>query len=382
MNSSDDVELSNMLYYFTHAAEHIRKLKQSKTTRRRGRKHRSPKSLTPEEAHEDNESSSSSTPTNNASFLTQAKPRKHRKLTQRNRPKILLPGTPSDPMSMSEDSPNTVQTSSPTHSPMVQSTPEAYESDELEQDDTLQYCSYNVVASKYKEDAEQFMLMSTLPRMEHERVPMNGVLLPPKPANDKRPTLVLDLDETLVHAFLNIEDYDQFDWVFQVDNEDMVLDIYCQARPWAQHFLQEMSKDFELVIFTASQEKYASQVLDRLDPHGYISHRLYRDSCSYFQGNYIKDLSMLGRPLSRTIILDNSPLAFAFQPLNGVPCHTWTCEKDDVELYLLIETLRNIAACPDVRPKIDEMYAMGKLLAWLKAYIEKQQNTVSLAEED
>ena len=85
-------------------------------------------------------------------------------------------------------------------------------------------------------------------------------------------------------------------------------------RPYCKLILQEMSKLFEVMVFTASHACYANVVLDYLDPnHQYIQHRLYRDSCIQTdEGFYVKDLRVINRPLSDMLIVDNASYSFAF----------------------------------------------------------------------
>ena len=58
-----------------------------------------------------------------------------------------------------------------------------------------------------------------------------------------------------------------------------------------------VAKTFDVVVFTASQQSYADQVLDVLDPRKLIAYRLYREHCTEFCGAYFKELGLLGRPL-------------------------------------------------------------------------------------
>ena len=76
-------------------------------------------------------------------------------------------------------------------------------------------------------------------------------------------------------------------------------------RPGADQFLKEMEEHYELVIFTAGTEEYADWALNFLENVSCIKYRLYRQHALPFNGYYVKDLSRLGRDLSKTLIVDN-----------------------------------------------------------------------------
>ena len=80
--------------------------------------------------------------------------------------------------------------------------------------------------------------------------------------------------------------------------------------PACFEFLQEMSKHYEVVIFTASLSKYADPLLDILDPDGLCTSRLFREHCQYIDNTYMKDMSKLGRRVEDVILIDNSPNSY------------------------------------------------------------------------
>ena len=163
--------------------------------------------------------------------------------------------------------------------------------------------------------------------------------LPPIDESKYRYTLVLDLDETLVHYF-------------QTENEGKWL-----IRPNAEEFLKEMSKYYEIVIFTAAMQDYADWVIDQIDPEGYIQYRLYRQHALPWGSIYIKDLSRIGRDISKMIIVDNVPENFQLQPDNGIYITSWFDDINDTALNELTPILTEI-----VRKQVKDMRAALRIL--------------------
>lgn len=90
-------------------------------------------------------------------------------------------------------------------------------------------------------------------------------------------------------------------------------------------------------------EQYGDPLLDQLDIHNVVHHRLFRESCYNHQGNYVKDLSQVGRDLKDTIIIDNSPTSYIFHPQHAVPISSWFSDAHDNELLDLIPVLEDLA---------------------------------------
>ncbi|AOA63941.1 Phosphatase associated protein [Komagataella phaffii CBS 7435] len=180
-------------------------------------------------------------------------------------------------------------------------------------------------------------------------VASSGWLLNPAPSNlKKRKCLILDLDETLVHS--SFKYIRQCDFVIPVEIENQVHNVYVIKRPGVDQFLKRCGELYEVVVFTASVSRYGDPLLDILDQHKSIHHRLFRESCYNYQGNYIKNLSQIGRPLEDLIIIDNSPASYIFHPQHSVPVSSWFSDTHDSELIDLLPFLEDLA-----RDKVDNV---------------------------
>ena len=138
-------------------------------------------------------------------------------------------------------------------------------------------------------------------------------------------TLVLDMDETLIHFF-----FTHINGMFFV-------------RPFCFDFLNELNDLYEIITFTAGTKEYADMILNQLDINNNIfKYRLYRQHITILEFNIFKDLSKIGRDLSKTIIIDNLRENFKMHPNNGIFIKTWTSDINDIQFRDLKKILKDI----------------------------------------
>ena len=148
--------------------------------------------------------------------------------------------------------------------------------------------------------------------------------------NNKPYSLVLDLDETLIH------------FKPKQNGEDGGI---LRIRPGINEFLDEVGKYYELIIFTTATQDYADALIDAVEEDKiYFDHRLYREHAIIMDNDFVKDLTRIGRPIDKMLIVDNMPQNFRLQKENGIIIRAfWGEDSYDNALNALIPILVNIA---------------------------------------
>ncbi|XP_059923105.1 CTD small phosphatase-like protein 3 [Gadus macrocephalus] len=202
-----------------------------------------------------------------------------------------------------------------------------------------------------EEDAEDvfspFTFIKNIPaRSEQYKPSLRDI--PPKMRSTPNGTLVLDLDETLLFSSLNV--IENADCTFNTTFQDHQYKVYVVLRPHVKDFLKAMAKVYEMFVYTSAKKAYAEKLLDILDPQRKLfRHRLYQEHCTCVMGHYIKDLNMLERDPSKTVILDNAPHTYPYQLMNTVPIKSWSGEQDDRELQRLVHYMEKLSSAVDFR---------------------------------
>lgn len=154
---------------------------------------------------------------------------------------------------------------------------------------------------------------------------------PPAP-DDGRKTLVLDMDETLVHCS-SFPPHPSVKYFVLQNNE------YLYTRPGLEDFLEYAQANFEVFIYTFAERDYAEEVLNNIAPNIDEDHRLYRDSCIVKKNLIIKDLDMLNRSKSKLIFVDDNDKALKVNKENTIVMPMWKGTPTD---HALIDWLQPI----------------------------------------
>ena len=188
--------------------------------------------------------------------------------------------------------------------------------------------------------------------------------------------LLIDLDETLIHSEFRTKEYYKtlklftkiskcLTKTFSYSDGNYVYYIEVYFRPHLKEFLDEVSKYFDLAIFTAASKGYADTILDFIDPNNELfQFRLYRDACIPIQQKlYIKDLRIIKDydPMN-VLLMDNSLYSFMNQPSNGMLVNSFYTNHKDTQLISAKNFLINhILPCDDIREECEKWYHFTNL---------------------
>ncbi|RHZ50677.1 hypothetical protein Glove_493g47 [Diversispora epigaea] len=159
-------------------------------------------------------------------------------------------------------------------------------------------------------------------------------------SNIKKKILVLDLDETLVHATKG----GMYGGQQITLTGGYVRHKYVAKRPHVDYFLHVVSEWYTLVTFTAGISEYSDNVVNLLDPDNkLIAKRFARESCTMQGKRYLKDLKIVDSDLSNIFILDNNPISYALNKENGIPIKDWISDPTDTALLDLLPFLEQLS---------------------------------------
>ncbi|KAL6121162.1 hypothetical protein NUSPORA_01965 [Nucleospora cyclopteri] len=164
-------------------------------------------------------------------------------------------------------------------------------------------------------------------------------ILPPK--TDTLPTIVLDLDHTLI--FPSAVPLENYDFTKKIKYKGKIIKMYFVKRPFLTKFLEEVSKHFEVIVYTAGILQYGIKIIKHIDHNNHIKYCLGRKYCTVLTKNghtkdlYVKNLEILGRDLKKTILIDDRDYSFALHQKNGLLIPGFHGDKNDT----CLEELKN-----------------------------------------
>lgn len=161
-----------------------------------------------------------------------------------------------------------------------------------------------------------------------------------------RPTLFLDLDNTLVCTFTKFpEEFHAHEILLRICGIEQT--VWVVERPGLQEFLDALHQKYEMVLFTAGIRQYGIKVLKAIDPKKHIKYLLDRRFCSVIGKNlkgqdiFCKDLKKTGRDIINSVLVDDRDYSFIKDEQNGIKISSFNGENNDIQLHKLKDLLLN-----------------------------------------
>lgn len=172
--------------------------------------------------------------------------------------------------------------------------------------------------------------------------------------------IVLDLDETLIHASKE---------KLEINHDFVVGEYYVYIRPYFEEFINYVSKNFPFAVWSSASDEYVKQICDKLD---LVSNSLFCWARSkttlkspsrfdsdgdlviesydhYFYIKRLKKLKRFGYPLEQILIIDDTPHKSKENYGNVIHPSEFFGDTEDNDLLLLIDYLETLKYEENVR---------------------------------
>ena len=177
--------------------------------------------------------------------------------------------------------------------------------------ETFKKFYYSFLCFNENEEKNENIFEENLKKSHIEEEKDKKYLLPE--IKGKKYSLILDLDETIIYSQRNFN-YKIRKSENRINKKKIIL------RPGLYEFLHEMKTLFELIVFSSGTPDYVDPIIKIIEKNEkYFDHILYRHHITLDENGYnVKNLDLIGRDLSKVIIVDDIPRYFSLHKENGI----------------------------------------------------------------
>lgn len=170
--------------------------------------------------------------------------------------------------------------------------------------------------------------------------------------------LILDLDETLIHATKDD---------IGLEPDFVAYDYKVYKRPYVTDFLNNLSKDFYLAIWSTASENYIDKIISEIVPKNVkfefvwgqtratykrvinVDQYNYTDFVEYHYIKRLKKVKSLGFRLEKTLMVDDTPHKVKENYGNAIYIKEYKGDSNDNELIYLEKYLKSLKDIENVR---------------------------------